>query len=92
MKFNTKIERAVWSEEEGVWRLTLIGPDGLKFEDACEVLANGSGILKYATVTLLEIVITDTQHSAPGSIPIYQGLRTSKGSLCIVPLGIRTTT
>lgn len=49
VKFNTKVERAVWNEEEGIWKLTLVGPDGGKFEDACEVLANGSGILKCTT-------------------------------------------
>jgi len=47
IKFNTRVERAVWDEEGGVWKLTLIGADGTRFEDSCEVLANGSGVLKY---------------------------------------------
>jgi cation diffusion facilitator CzcD-associated flavoprotein CzcO len=55
VKFNTTVERAVWSEEEGVWKLTMVGPDGVRFEDLCEVLANGSGILKYAALTLPDV-------------------------------------
>lgn len=46
VKFNTKVESAKWNEEAGVWKLTLIGPDGSRFEDECEMLANGSGNLK----------------------------------------------
>jgi hypothetical protein len=90
VKFNTKVERAVWNEDEGIWQLTIVGPDGVRFEDACEVLANGSGILKYMALTLLEKEITDTPRSALGSIPIYQESKISRANLCIAPLGIRT--
>ncbi|RFU26023.1 hypothetical protein B7463_g10312, partial [Scytalidium lignicola] len=45
VKFNTKVESATWDEEVGVWRLKLVGPDGTPFEDQCEILANGTGVL-----------------------------------------------
>ncbi len=47
VKFNTKVEKAVWQEDEGVWKLTLVSSDGTRFEDKCEILANGSGVLKF---------------------------------------------
>jgi hypothetical protein len=40
------VESATWNEEKGKWILVVIGPDGERFEDECEILANGSGILK----------------------------------------------
>lgn len=46
VKFNTKVQSATWDEEAGVWVLKLVGPDGVEFEDRCEILANGSGVLK----------------------------------------------
>lgn len=47
VKFNTAVERAVWQEQEGVWKLTLLSSDGTRFEDTCEILVNGSGVLKF---------------------------------------------
>lgn len=46
IKLNTKVESATWDEEDGVWRLKLLGPDGARFEDKCEILINCSGVLK----------------------------------------------
>jgi cation diffusion facilitator CzcD-associated flavoprotein CzcO len=46
VKFNTKVESAKWDEENGVWRLDLVKADGTHFEDTCEILVNGSGVLK----------------------------------------------
>jgi cation diffusion facilitator CzcD-associated flavoprotein CzcO len=46
IKFNTKVESAKWDEENGVWRLDLTALDDTHFEDICEILVNGSGVLK----------------------------------------------
>ena len=46
VKFKTTVRSATWDEEEGLWRLQLVGPDGVAFEDSCNVLVNGSGVLK----------------------------------------------
>lgn len=46
VKFNTKVESATWDEEAGLWCLQILGPDGSRFEDTCNVLVNGSGVLK----------------------------------------------
>jgi cation diffusion facilitator CzcD-associated flavoprotein CzcO len=46
VKLNTKVESATWDEEEGKWRLSIVRADGSHFEDSCEILVNGSGVLK----------------------------------------------
>ena len=46
IKFNTKVESAKWDEDSGVWRLDLVAVDDTHFEDTCEILVNGSGVLK----------------------------------------------
>lgn len=46
VKFEHKIKLAKWNEERGVWDLTVQAPDGSEFMDYCEILVNGSGVLK----------------------------------------------
>lgn len=46
VKLNTTVESATWNEEKGQWILSLIDADGKQFQDYCEVLVNGSGVLK----------------------------------------------
>jgi cation diffusion facilitator CzcD-associated flavoprotein CzcO len=46
IKFNTTVGSAEWNEDEGVWELSMNAADGSRFEDKCEILVNGSGILK----------------------------------------------
>jgi cation diffusion facilitator CzcD-associated flavoprotein CzcO len=46
VKLNTKVESATWNETEGKWELSILRDDGSRFEDTCEVLVNGSGVLK----------------------------------------------
>jgi cation diffusion facilitator CzcD-associated flavoprotein CzcO len=46
VKFNSKVKSATWDEDAGVWRLAVIAEDGTQFEDKCEILVNGSGVLK----------------------------------------------
>ncbi|PGG98430.1 hypothetical protein AJ79_08869 [Helicocarpus griseus UAMH5409] len=49
MTFNTKVTGAYWEEDQGEWRVTLVqvAPDGTEkeFEERCNVLLNGSGLL-----------------------------------------------
>ncbi|KAF2098453.1 cyclohexanone monooxygenase [Rhizodiscina lignyota] len=44
IKYSHRVESARWSEQEGLWKLRVHGPEG-DFEDECEILVNGSGIL-----------------------------------------------
>lgn len=46
VQFRTTVESATWDEDEGLWRLRLLSPDGTYFEDTGHVLVNGSGVLK----------------------------------------------
>jgi len=46
MKLSHKVTGAVWNDAEGLWHVEVSGPDGMKFEDTCNLLFNGSGILK----------------------------------------------
>jgi cation diffusion facilitator CzcD-associated flavoprotein CzcO len=46
IKFEHKIKLAKWNEKKGVWELTVQAPDGSEFMDHCEILVNGSGVLK----------------------------------------------
>ena len=67
VKFNTTVETATWDEEEGVWRLRLLGPDGQNYEDTCHVLVNGSGVLnefKWPDIPGLQSFKGKLMHSA----------------------------
>ena len=46
VQFKTTVESATWDEEEGLWRLQIVAPDGSHFDDTCNILINGSGVLK----------------------------------------------
>jgi cation diffusion facilitator CzcD-associated flavoprotein CzcO len=46
IKYRHKVLSATWNEQDGVWELRIRGPDGEEFGDRCEILVNGSGILK----------------------------------------------
>lgn len=45
IKLQHTVRSAEWLEEEGQWRISVEGPDGV-FDDYCEVFLNGGGILK----------------------------------------------
>ncbi|KAG4424001.1 hypothetical protein IFR04_002843 [Cadophora malorum] len=67
VKFNTAVEKAVWQEEEGVWKLTIVSSDGTRFEDECEVLVNGTGVLnawKYPDIPGIREFKGKLMHSA----------------------------
>jgi cation diffusion facilitator CzcD-associated flavoprotein CzcO len=46
MKLSHTVTGAYWSDDEGLWHVQITGPDGTKFEDTCNLLVNGGGILK----------------------------------------------
>jgi cation diffusion facilitator CzcD-associated flavoprotein CzcO len=46
MKFKHTVNGAYWNEEEGLWHVKVIDDEGVEFEDTCNVLLNGGGLLK----------------------------------------------
>lgn len=46
IKLNHKIVGAYWNEEEALWHVQVQKLDGTVFEDTCNVLINGGGVLK----------------------------------------------
>ena len=55
VRFNTKVETATWDEGVGIWMLFIVAEDGSQFEDWCEILINGSGVLKYSPVPAINM-------------------------------------
>lgn len=90
IKFNTKVESAKWDEEKGVWRLDLVKADGSHFEDTCEILVNGSGVLKSVFPRTTYILLTDL--IVHGNTQIFQVSMISKANLCIAQPGTILTT
>jgi cation diffusion facilitator CzcD-associated flavoprotein CzcO len=50
MKFSHTVTGAQWNDEEGLWYVKVMDPNGIVFEDTCNLLFNGSGILKYVEI------------------------------------------
>lgn len=46
VKLSHRVVSAKWLEEEGVWELSILAPDGTTIVDRCEILVNGTGVLK----------------------------------------------
>jgi len=67
VQFNTKVNSAHWDAEAGLWRLVLTKPDGTQFEDECNILVNGSGVLnsyKYPNIPGINDFCGKLMHSA----------------------------
>ena len=67
VKLNTSVESATWNEETGKWDLKILGSDGTRFEDSCEILVNGSGVLnswKYPNIPGIDLFRGKLMHSA----------------------------
>lgn len=47
VKLQHTVTGAFWDAERGLWEVHIRRPDGTEFKDTCNVLVNGSGILKY---------------------------------------------
>ena len=71
VKFNTAVEKAVWQEEEGIWKLTLVSSDGSRFEDECEILVNGTGVLKLVNLCSCVCYLKATESEQCLEIPRY---------------------
>jgi cation diffusion facilitator CzcD-associated flavoprotein CzcO len=67
VQFQRKVESATWDGESGHWKLQILGPDGARFEDWCDILINASGVLnswKYPNIPGLDIFKGKLMHSA----------------------------
>ncbi|KIX08875.1 uncharacterized protein Z518_03532 [Rhinocladiella mackenziei CBS 650.93] len=67
IKYNHRVESATWDEDSGLWKLSILGPDGSLLSDSCEVLVNGGGILnswKYPDVPGIDVFQGKLMHSA----------------------------
>jgi cation diffusion facilitator CzcD-associated flavoprotein CzcO len=94
VKFNTKVQSARWDEDAGMWRLIVIAADGSQFEDECEILVNGSGVLKYVP-SLVEACSTRSltiPQIAPTNIRTSQASKSLVESSYTVRPGMTTTT
>ena len=67
IKLNHSVKEATWDENRGFWRLQILGADGVQFEDTCEILVNGSGVLnswKYPNIPGIDLFKGKLMHSA----------------------------
>ncbi|KAJ9614291.1 hypothetical protein H2200_002427 [Cladophialophora chaetospira] len=67
IKFQTTVESATWHEDRGQYEVKVRGVDGSQFEDWCDILISGSGILnswKYPDIPGLETFKGKLMHSA----------------------------
>jgi hypothetical protein len=77
-----------------MWRLIVIAADGSQFEDECEILVNGSGVLKYVP-SLVEACSTRSltiPQIAPTNIRTSQASKSLVESSCTVRLGMANMT
>jgi cation diffusion facilitator CzcD-associated flavoprotein CzcO len=87
MKLSHTLTGAYWNDEEGLWHVKVTGPDGVEFEDTCNLLFNGSGILKCVTLQLsrptlyLKGVFMTLTSLSNWKWPDIQGLHDFKGKL-----------
>lgn len=66
IKFNSAVQSATWSEDEGQWKLRIQGPSG-EIPDWCDILISASGVLnswKYPNIPGLEEFKGKLIHSA----------------------------
>ena len=66
IKFNTKVESAIWNEESGIYNLKLTTADGEQ-DDWCDLLISASGLLhswKYPDIPGLKLFKGKLMHSA----------------------------
>ncbi|CAH0054232.1 unnamed protein product [Clonostachys solani] len=45
IKLSHTVRGAEWIEDSGQWKISIEGPDGVDFEEQCDVFLNGGGIL-----------------------------------------------
>lgn len=78
-----EVVRAEWLDDVKKWQIVVRGPDGLLFDDECDVFINGGGVYfsSYSTLS------TDVWHGCLGILntwkwPTIKGLHDFKGTLC----------
>jgi cation diffusion facilitator CzcD-associated flavoprotein CzcO len=90
IRLNTTVESATWNEPKGKWKLSLLGPDGSHFEDSCDILINGSGVLKFVSLLILGLatgrleelyVLTTVGNNSSWKFPKIPGLDLYQGKL-----------
>ncbi|KAF7556347.1 hypothetical protein G7046_g6330 [Stylonectria norvegica] len=67
VKLSHRVQSAKWNEDEGVWELTVLTPDGAIIMDKCEILVNGTGVLnnwKYPNIPGLSSFKGKLMHSS----------------------------
>lgn len=47
IRFKSTVDSAVWDEEQGKWKVTVLEPDGTQIEDCCDILISGKSSRRY---------------------------------------------
>jgi cation diffusion facilitator CzcD-associated flavoprotein CzcO len=67
IKLRTTVKEAIWNEEKGQYQVKLVDADGKDFEDWCDVLLNGTGVLnswKWPSIPGIDVFKGKLMHSA----------------------------
>jgi len=67
VQFKTTVESATWNEDRGQWKVSILGADGKREDDWCDILISGSGVLnswKYPNIPGLDLFKGKLMHSA----------------------------
>ncbi|OQU95919.1 hypothetical protein CLAIMM_02074 [Cladophialophora immunda] len=67
IRYNSTVHAATWDEDQGQYKLRVLGADGVPFEDRCDILVSGSGILnswKYPDIAGLDAFKGKLMHTA----------------------------
>lgn len=83
-----RVVGAEWDDEENKWYLKVQAPNGTVFDDSCDILINGMGVLKYVTIVSFSPkvppstdLIVFLAHYSNWKWPSIEGLSTFKGTL-----------
>jgi cation diffusion facilitator CzcD-associated flavoprotein CzcO len=67
VKLNTKVISAIWNEDSAQYKIKLKDSDGKQFDDYCDILISGSGVLnswKYPNIPGINLFKGKMMHSA----------------------------
>lgn len=79
MKFRHTVVGCKWDHHDGLWYVSVRGPDGNEFIDSCHVLVNGTGVLKQVPCPLSRLNKADSYSN--WKWPDIEGLSSFKGIL-----------
>ena len=96
MTFNVAVTGCYWNEEKGQWRVTLReerhGQEPRDFEDYCDLLLNGTGILNNFKVRWsARKVVIDSLLTRPSGLRSLASKTSSRAKWCIPRGGPKTT-